>query len=175
MYPVSLYPNDETLIFKEGAQIMFICNDSERRWVNGTIGKIIEIGDSFDEESGVVETTIKVEKADGKVVEVKKHLWEISKYVFEKGEFTRKNLGSFEQMPIKLAWAITIHKGQGKTFEKVIIDLSTGSFAHGQTYVALSRCSSFEGLILKRPLRKSDIIMDRRVHNFACKKEKKPF
>ncbi len=167
---VSLYPNDETLVFREGAQVMFICNDSERRWVNGTIGKIVEISDCFDEDTNLTETRIKVEKTDGVVVEVKKHLWEISKYVFEKGEFERKALGSFEQMPIKLAWAITIHKGQGKTFEKVIIDLSTGSFAHGQTYVALSRCSSFEGLILKRPLRKSDIIMDRRVHNFACNK-----
>jgi len=110
------------------------------------------------------------EKTDGKVVEVKKHLWKISKYVFVAGEFVRKNLGTFEQMPIKLAWAITIHKGQGKTFDKVIIDLSTGSFAHGQTYVALSRCSSLEGLVLKRPLRKSDIIMDRRVHDFVSNK-----
>lgn len=169
---VNLYPNDETLVFREGAQVMFICNDSERRWVNGTIGKILEISDCVDEDTNLTETRIKVEKTDGKVVEVKKHLWEISKYVFEKGEFERKILGSFEQMPLKLAWAITIHKGQGKTFEKVIIDLSTGSFAHGQTYVALSRCSSFEGLILKRPLRKSDIIMDKRVHYFACNKEK---
>jgi ATP-dependent DNA helicase PIF1 len=167
----SLYPNDEKLVFRAGSQVMFICNDSERRWVNGTIGKILDISDCVDKDTGLTETIIKVEKTDGTLVEVKKHLWEISKYVFEKGEFVRKNLGSFEQMPIKLAWAITIHKGQGKTFEKVIIDLSTGSFAHGQTYVALSRCSSFEGLVLKRPLRKSDIIMDKRVHNYVCKKE----
>ncbi len=169
----SLYPNDEKLFFRVGAQIMFICNDSERRWVNGTIGKIIDISEDIDEETKLIKTKIKVEKTDGEVVEVKKHLWEISKYVFENGEFVRKKLGSFEQLPIKLAWAITIHKGQGKTFEKVIIDLSSGSFAHGQTYVALSRCSSFEGLVLKRPLRKSDIIMDRHVHNFALEKSKK--
>lgn len=162
----SLYPNDEQLVFKVGAQIMFICNDSERRWVNGTIGKIIEINDSVD-DTGIFETTIKVEKTNGKVVEVKKHLWEISKYVFEGGEFVRENLGTFKQMPIKLAWAITIHKSQGKTFDKVIIDLSSGSFAHGQTYVALSRCSSLKGLVLKRPLYKADIIMDKRVHDFA--------
>ncbi len=162
----NLYPNDERLVFKVGAQVMFICNDSERRWVNGTIGKIIEIKDSFD-DTGLFETTIRVEKTNGKVVEVKSHLWEISKYVFKKGEFVRENLGTFRQMPIKLAWAITIHKSQGKTFDKVIIDLSSGSFAHGQTYVALSRCSSLNGLVLKRPLRKSDIIMDKRVHDFA--------
>jgi ATP-dependent DNA helicase PIF1 len=162
----NLYPNDERLVFKVGAQVMFICNDSERRWVNGTIGKIIEISDDFY-GSGTAETTIRVEKTNGKVVEVKSHLWEISKYVFKRGEFVRENLGTFRQMPIKLAWAITIHKSQGKTFDKVIIDLSSGSFAHGQTYVALSRCSSLNGLVLKRPLRKSDIIMDKRVHDFA--------
>jgi ATP-dependent DNA helicase PIF1 len=166
----NLYPNDEKLVFRAGAQVMFICNDNERRWVNGTIGKILEIDDYVDNETGLNQTIIKVEKTDGKVVEVKKHLWKISKYVFVAGEFVRKNLGTFEQMPIKLAWAITIHKGQGKTFDKVIIDLSTGSFAHGQTYVALSRCSSLEGLVLKRPLRKSDIIMDRRVHDFVSNK-----
>ena len=163
----NLYPNDEQLVFKVGAQVMFIYNDSERRWVNGTIGKIIGISDGVDCDTGIVETTIKVEKNNGKVVEVKKHLWEISKYVFKDGEFVRENLGTFKQMPIKLAWAITIHKSQGKTFDKVIIDLSTGSFAHGQTYVALSRCSSLSGLFLKRPLRKADIIMDKRVHDFA--------
>ncbi len=167
----SLYPNDETLVFRVGAQIMFISNDSERRWVNGTIGKILQIRDCVNEETQLKETRIKIEKTNGQTVEVTKHVWEISKYVFERGEFVRKKLGSFTQMPIKLAWAITIHKGQGKTFDKVIIDLSTGSFAHGQTYVALSRCTSFEGLILKRPLRKSDIIMDQRVHNFACSRE----
>ena len=163
----NLYPNDEQLIFKVGAQVMFICNDSERRWVNGTIGKIIEISESVNYDTRLTETTIKVEKSNGRVVEVKKHLWEISKYVFRGGEFVRENLGTFEQMPIKLAWAITIHKSQGKTFDRVIIDLGTGSFAHGQTYVALSRCSSLNGLILKRYLRKTDIIMDKRVHGFA--------
>ncbi len=162
----NLYPNSESLVFRVGAQVMFVCNDSERRWVNGTIGRIIGISESIDMGSDLVVTTLKVEKNDGKVVEVKKHLWEISKYVFKGGEFVRENLGTFRQMPIKLAWAITIHKSQGKTFDKVIIDLSTGSFAHGQTYVALSRCSSLSGLVLKRPLRKSDIIMDKRVHDF---------
>jgi ATP-dependent DNA helicase PIF1 len=154
----NLYPNDEKLVFRVGAQIMFICNDSERRWVNGTLGKVLEINDN--------ESVIKVEKNDGKIVEVKKYLWEISKYVFTKGEFVRKKLGTFAQMPIKLAWAITIHKSQGKTFDKVIIDFNNGTFAHGQAYVALSRCSSLKGLVLKKPLRKSDIIMDKRVHNF---------
>jgi len=162
----NLYPNDEVLIFRTGAQIMFVCNDSERRWVNGTIGKIVEIAEYIDEKTGLFETMLRVEKNDGKIVEVKKHLWEISKYIFESGEFVRKNLGTYEQMPIKLAWAITIHKSQGKTFDKVIIDLGAGSFAHGQTYVALSRCTSLSGIVLKRPFRRADIIMDKRVQSF---------
>ena len=163
----NLFPNDLAVTLRAGAQIMFICNDAERRWVNGTIGKILEIFDRTNPETGNVDAVVKIEKADGKIVEVRKHTWEISKYVYVGGEFVRKNLGTFKQIPIKLAWAITIHKSQGKTFDKVIIDLGHGSFAHGQTYVALSRCSSFEGLVLKRPLRKSDIIMDSRVHSFA--------
>jgi len=83
------------------------------------------------------------------------------------GRFERENLGIYRQIPLKLAWAITIHKSQGKTFNKVIIDLGQGSFAHGQTYVALSSCSSFEGLVLRKPITSRSIIMDQRVKNFA--------
>jgi ATP-dependent DNA helicase PIF1 len=167
----NLYPNDEEVRIKEGSQIMFICNDKERRWVNGTIGKVLEIFNEKDENSGVLETFVRIEKSNGKVVEVKRHTWEISKYVYIDGKFERKNLGTFNQIPIKLAWAITIHKSQGKTFDKIIIDLERGGFAHGQTYVAISRCSSLEGVVLKRKLKKSDIIMDERILSFTFSKK----
>ncbi len=162
----NLQPNDTEVTVKIGAQIMFINNDMHRRWVNGTIGKIVDIQSKYNEELGDTETVLFVEKLCGKVVEVKTHTWEISKYVFKGGQFEREKMGSFRQIPLKLAWAITIHKSQGKTFEKVVIDLGSGSFAHGQTYVALSRCTSLDGIVLRRPFRESDIIMDRRVENF---------
>jgi len=113
-----------------------------------------------------MEQIVSVEKTDGKIVEVERYTWEISKYEFEGGVFTRKQIGSFTQIPLKLAWAITIHKSQGKTFRKVIVDLGRGSFAHGQSYVALSRCTSMEGLVLRRPFRYSDVILDRQIEEF---------
>jgi ATP-dependent DNA helicase PIF1 len=165
----NLYPNDEEISLCIGAQVMFICNDSERRWVNGTIGKVIDIYDLVDEENEKTECVILVEKNDGKTVEVKKHTWEISRYIFEKNEFIRDIMGTYTQIPMKLAWAITIHKSQGKTFDKVIIDLGQGTFVHGQTYVALSRCTSLEGIVLKKMFYPSSIIMDRRIKNFGMK------
>ncbi len=163
----NLYPNDEEVTLCLGAQIMFICNDSDRRWVNGTIGKITDIHETIDSETGETETIVLVEKKDGEIVKVKKHTWEISRYIFENNEFKRDIMGSYTQIPIKLAWAITIHKSQGKTFDKVIIDLGTGTFVHGQTYVALSRCTSLEGIVLKKMFYRSSIIMDQRVKKFG--------
>ncbi len=163
----NLKPNDEEITVKVGAQVMFIYNDPERKWVNGTIGRVTNVCEEYNEETDKMETFLIVEKTDGNRVEVRPYKWEISRYVFDNGEFKREQIGSFTQIPLKLAWAITIHKSQGKTFEKVIIDLGQGSFAHGQTYVALSRCTSLEGIILRRPFRKSDIIMDRRVEVFS--------
>ena len=162
----NLYPNDLEVSLCVGAQVMFIYNDPDRRWVNGTIGKVVAIEEDFDEETEKMVEVVCVEKSDGKVVEVRKYKWEISKYVFKGGEFERENIGSFTQMPMKLAWAITIHKSQGKTFDKVVIDLGRGSFAHGQTYVALSRCTSLEGLVLKKRIYRDSIIMDEKVKNF---------
>ena len=161
--PGNLYPNDELITLSEGAQVMFICNDSERRWVNGTIGTIREIKRKYNEEIGEEEYVVVVEKKNGQVVEVEKHQWDISRYVFKQGNFIREQMGSYRQIPLRLAWAITVHKSQGKTFDKVIIDFGRGTFAHGQAYVALSRCTSLEGLILKRPIYRSHIIMDERV------------
>jgi len=163
----NLRPNDEEVTVKVGAQVMFIYNDPERKWVNGTIGRVVNICEDYNEETDKMETFLIVEKTDGAQVEVRPHKWEISRYVFASGNFKREQIGSFTQIPLKLAWAITIHKSQGKTFEKVIIDLGSGSFAHGQTYVALSRCTSLEGIVLRRPFRKSDIIMDERIEVFG--------
>lgn len=164
----NLRPNDEEVTVKVGAQIMFIYNDPERKWVNGTIGRVVNIAEGYNEELEAIESYLIVEKTDGDRVEVRPYTWEISRYVFDSGEFKREQIGSFTQIPLRLAWAITIHKSQGKTFEKVIIDLGTrGSFAHGQTYVALSRCTTLEGIVLRRPFRRSDVIMDKRVEGFG--------
>jgi len=155
------FPTEDILELKIGAQIMFVNNDSERRWVNGTLGIITAI-DEFEE-------MLTVKTFAGKEVEVTPHTWEISKYILQNKELKREKIGSFTQLPVKLAWAMTIHKSQGKTFSKVIIDLGRGSFAHGQTYVALSRCRSLEGIVLRKPVRQSDIILDTKVVEFFTK------
>lgn len=152
------HPTDTLLTLKAGAQIIFIQNDPKRHWVNGTIGTIKTVDPDFE--------LLEIETDQGDTVTVMPHTWEISKYVFKEGKFQREAIGSFRQFPIRLAWAITIHKSQGKTFEHTIVDLGSGSFAHGQTYVALSRCRKFNGLSLARPLRTSDIKLDPRVKQF---------
>jgi ATP-dependent DNA helicase PIF1 len=151
-------PTDVNLHLKVGSQVMFINNDSAGQWVNGTIGKITDI------EEG--EVWVKIH--NGKEVHVTENTWDMYKYFFDKESKTlsQESAGSFTQIPIKLAWAITIHKSQGKTFDNVIIDLGRGSFAHGQTYVALSRCTTFEGIVLKNPIKTSDILLDWRVQKF---------
>ncbi|MFN4212852.1 MAG: ATP-binding domain-containing protein, partial [Microgenomates group bacterium] len=105
---------------------------------------------------------------EGEVVEVEPYLWEILESFYDEKEkmIKRRRIGSFLQIPLQLAWAITIHKSQGKTFDKVIVDIGKGTFTHGQIYVALSRCRSFEGLILKKPIEKKHIWLDRRVIKF---------
>jgi ATP-dependent exoDNAse (exonuclease V) alpha subunit len=155
-------PTDMELNLKVGAQVMLINNDPEGRWVNGTIGRVVEIDDERDSE-------ILVELENGEIVDVKRYRWKIIKYTYdrENKRITTEEVGSFTQFPIILAWAITIHKSQGKTFEKVIIDIGRGTFAHGQLYVALSRCRSLNGIVLRRPVEKRHIIMDRRVVRFA--------
>lgn len=162
----NLQPNDATITVKVAAQVMFINNDFKKRWVNGTIGKVVSHKKVFDEEIGKQVDALEVLLENDKTVEVRPHTWELSKYSFKEGKFMREQIGHFTQIPLKLAWAITIHKSQGKTFDNVVIDLGWGSFAHGQTYVALSRCTSLEGLVLKQDLRKSDIIVDEAVRNF---------
>jgi len=151
------YPTDKKLKLRQGAQVMMVKNDPNKRWVNGTLGVIQHLSHS----------SIKVSFADA-VHTIEQTNWEKSVYEYDlnNGRIDPTVTGSFRQYPIKLAWAITIHKSQGKTFDKIIIDLGNGAFAHGQAYVALSRCKSYEGVYLKAPLRHSDIILDPRVRDF---------
>lgn len=162
----NLKPNDLEVRLKIGAQVMFLNNDPEKRWMNGTIGKILNISSKIDEENNEPYQSVNVELDNGNKTEVLPFTWEISKYRFKQGKFVREEIGTFTQIPIKLAWAITIHKSQGKTFNKVKINLGSKSFAHGQTYVALSRCKTLSNITLTRPIVKSDIIIDKPVIEF---------
>lgn len=151
------YPTESVIRLKKNAQVILIKNDPKRRWVNGTLGRIASL--SKDE--------IRVE-INGAVYDVTRSRWDKIEYVYNSStEKIDENIkGSFEQYPIKLAWAITIHKSQGQTFDKLIIDLGYGAFTHGQVYVALSRCTSLDGIMLKRPVIHSDIIFDKRIYEF---------
>ena len=133
-----------------------IKNDSEKRWVNGTLGEIAAL------KPNKIEVRI-----DNKVHEISPQKWEKIKYKFDekKQKIVEEVVGSFEQFPIKLAWALTIHKSQGLTFDNLIIDLDHGAFTHGQVYVALSRCRTLEGIILRRPVTERDILFDSRIHS----------
>ncbi|WP_286975351.1 AAA family ATPase [Acetomicrobium sp. UBA5826] len=158
-------PTALELKVKEGAQIMLLNNDSLGRWVNGSIGKIIEIYKDVLEDDQE-EYVIVVELSDGREVEVTPHTWEIYDFYVDGDKLKSQTVGKFRQYPMMLAWAVTIHKSQGKTFDKVIIDIGRGAFAHGQVYVALSRCTSLEGIILKKPIKKEHIWMDWNVVHF---------
>ena len=153
------YPADDALELKVGAQVMFLRNDSDQRWVNGSIGTVTR----FDTHVWV--------DVDGDTHQVLPTVWEKYRYTYSP---TTKALGKdivaeFTQFPLRLAWAITIHKSQGKTYERAIVDLGQRSFAPGQTYVALSRITELEGLYLSRPLRPSDIIVDQNVQRFMSR------
>lgn len=158
------YPADVTLELKTGAQVMFIRNDSEknRRYYNGKIGSIREMGN----DSIIVECR----EGDGTIqlIEVKRETWRNIRYSMNKtgNQIEEVELGSFSQFPLRLAWAITIHKSQGLTFEKLIIDAGD-SFAPGQVYVALSRCTSLEGIQLSSPIRAGSIKLDERINQFV--------
>lgn len=160
-------PTDVGLELKIGAQVMLLNNDSQSRWINGSIGKIIDIENAEDSVTKI----ILVELENGEIVEVLPYEWTIFSYTFNKklNILETETVGSFSQYPLKLAWSFTIHKSQGKTFPKVIIDIGRGTFAHGQMYVALSRCVSLEGLILKKEIRKHHIFIDSRVVDFVAK------
>jgi hypothetical protein len=152
-------PADEDLRFKVGAQVMMLNNDPADRWVNGTIGRITEIS-SDDRPSVTVEFT------DGSVEDVIPYTWEATRPVIDGGSLRHEVVGSFTQLPFKLAWAITINKSQGQTLERLVVDLSGGTFSFGQLYVALSRCTSMSGLVLKRAVLPKDLKTDRRIARF---------
>jgi len=158
------YPTSPELQVKVGAQVMMLNNDYKDRWINGTIGKITKI--AGDEEGRIA---LSIQMDHGKIYNVYPYTWEISSFSLEKGHLISKIVGTFTQYPLMLAWAITIHKSQGKTFEKVIIDLGRGTFAHGQAYVALSRCTSLEGIVLKKEFLKEHIWMDHTIIKFLTK------
>ena len=163
-------PTEPVLTLKVGAQVMFLNNDSLGRWVNGTIG-IVKALPSHSVKITSAEgdyPDLHVEIPNKGVVLVAPFKWAMFQYKYDPARklMTQETRGSFIQYPLKLSWAITIHKSQGKTFDRVILDLKRGTFAHGQSYVALSRCRSFEGLILKYPFKKSHILMDVKVPKF---------
>lgn len=160
-FPESSLPTSRELVLKPGAQVIFIKNDYDRRWVNGTIGVV----SGFDE----TEETLYIITDDGTECDVKPEHWKNIRYKYneKKKEIEEEVLGTFSQFPVRLAWAITVHKSQGLTFSRVVIDFTGGVFAGGQTYVALSRCTSLEGIQLKKPISPADIFVRPEIVNFA--------
>ena len=159
-------PTDIELSMKVGAQIMMLNNDSQNRWVNGTIGKIINIKKDNEGVDKVV-----VQLSNGKIEEVTPFTWELFHFSFDQksNSLTSETVGTFTQYPMRLAWAVTIHKSQGKTFDNIIVDIGKGTFVHGQLYVALSRCTHLGGIILKQKIQKKHIFMDWRVVKFVTR------
>lgn len=156
----SSFPADGILSLKKGAQVMCLNNDQGKKWVNGTIGTIESLSDSLIQIN-----------VNEHIYPVSPHTWEKKKYHYNKSlrKIEEETVATFTQFPLRLAWAITIHKSQGKTYNDVIINLGTGAFTHGQTYVALSRCSTFEGIFLKQALSRKDIIVDVAVIDFMSR------
>lgn len=158
-FPESSFPTDKELTLKKGAQVVFIRNDQEHRWVNGTIGTVADISAS----------SLKVTDENGETFLLEPETWNNVEFSYdEKNKSVTENVkGSFRQFPVKLAWALTIHKSQGLTFNNIIIDVGPGAFTGGQSYVALSRCTSLEGITMASPIRPSDIYVSPDVLNFS--------
>lgn len=160
-FPESSLPTPVELELKPGCHVMFIKNDMNKRWINGTLGVVSAIDDDG--------TVVCVVTEDGNEYDVEKELWENVRYKFNETEkkIEEEQIGTYVQFPLRLAWAITVHKSQGLTFRRVNIDFTGGAFAGGQTYVALSRCMSLDGISLKEPIRRNDIFVRSEVVRFA--------
>lgn len=158
------FPTAKNLALKEGAQIMMLNNDINGRWVNGSLAEVIGFEYDYERQCHVVGIMLE----DGTIEDVLPHKWEIFKYSYDKKKHSvhAEPVGIFVQYPLKLAWAVTIHKSQGKTFDNVYVDFGQGTFAHGQAYVALSRCRSLSGLSLKKHVSPSHIKVDWRIVDF---------
>jgi ATP-dependent exoDNAse (exonuclease V) alpha subunit len=152
------FPTEESLTLKRDAQVMLLSNDPDGRWVNGTLGRITRLEAD----------RVGVRLENSETVGVEPYTWHLHHYRYDASKRTliTESAGSFTQLPLRLAWALTIHKSQGKSFERVFLDLSRRIFAPGQLYVALSRCRSLSGLTLSRPLRKNDVFVDFRIVKF---------
>jgi len=160
-FPEQSYPTERELVLKAGAQVVFIRNDIERRWVNGTLGRVVDIADD--------RLTVALESGDVHTIEPE--MWSNIHYTFNDKEHTVEEevKGTFTQYPVRLAWALTIHKSQGLTFSRLRVDLGQGAFAGGQCYVALSRATSLDGLTLAGPVRAADIYVNPEVRRFASR------
>lgn len=160
-------PTAERLELKKGAQVMMLNNDQDKRWVNGSLGIVKAVKPDAQGNAILI-----VDLENGKTVDVKQYNWEIYQYYFDEElqSLSSKTMGYFTQYPLKLAWAVTIHKSQGQTFDKVIIDVGFGTFSHGQMYVALSRCTSLNGVVLKQPMAARHVLLDERVADFHRKR-----
>lgn len=156
-------PTEETLSLKKGAQVMFVANDPERRWVNGTVGRVVGFG------ADDLADTVVVALPDGEEVEVGPHSWEMYDWQFDAdaGSMVTESVGQFIQHPLRLAWAVTIHKSQGQTFDRLVLDLGRGTFAAGQLYVALSRCRTLGGIVLKQVVTRRHMLVDSHVREFV--------
>jgi ATP-dependent exoDNAse (exonuclease V) alpha subunit len=158
-----LYPTESKLELKLNAQVILVRNDPEKRFVNGSLARIVDL----DEENITVDCI--QDDGQSKLINLSRMTWEILRYSYsEKADHPVNSevIGTFTQYPVKLAWAVTIHKSQGKTYDRVAIDLGKGAFEHGQSYVALSRCKRLDGVFLKKRLTHRDIMVDEQVVEF---------
>lgn len=158
------YPTDADLVMKRGARVIMLNNDHNQQWVNGSMAIITDIA----EQKGEIEMHALIEETQERV-QIERHTWNSYRYTVQNAEYDVEETGSFTQFPLRLAWAITVHKSQGKTFSKVHLDLGNRAFSAGQTYVALSRCRTLQDLSLQRPVARDDIYVDQSLVDFFAR------